>query len=292
MKYLVRKLLGAAKRWLTEQPPAAPERPIPFDNSYMWIGQTFRRMLADPLGGRYRPYAWGVLQGAALAKVLGYARISVIEFGVAGGSGLLSLERVAELVEQTIGIAIDVYGFDAGKGLPKPVDYRDVPYMWEEGDFSMDERELRSRLKRAQLRLGLVNQTVPEFIQTSFAPVAFISFDLDLYSGTKQAFRLLEAEAGKLLPRVFCYFDDIMGFGYNDFTGERLAIHEFNQEHALRKLAPVYGLKWFVPQDHFNDRWIEMLQIAHLFDHPLYGKLEHLHRGGTLDVEGTWRWKE
>ena len=87
MKYLVRKLLGAAKRWLTEQPPAAPERPIPFDNSYMWIGQTFRRMLADPLGGRYRPYAWGVLQGAALAKVLGYPRISVIEFGVAGGSG-------------------------------------------------------------------------------------------------------------------------------------------------------------------------------------------------------------
>jgi hypothetical protein len=50
-------------------------------------------------------------------------------------------------------------------------------------------------------------------------------------------------------------------------------------------------LKWFVPQEYFNDRWIEMLQIAHLFDHPSYGTLEHLHRGGNLDVEGNWRWQ-
>ena len=290
MKQLIRSLFGGAKRWLTEE-PAKPERPIPFDNSYAWIGQAFRQILSDPLGGRYRPYAWGVLQGAALAKVLGQSHVSVVEFGVAGGSGLLSLERVAELVEQKTGVGIDVYGFDAGKGLPKPKDYRDVPYMWEEGDFSMDEHQLRGRLKRAQLRLGLVEQTVPEFVRTSFAPVAFISFDLDLYSGTKQAFTLLEADAGKLLPRVFCYFDDTMGFGYNDFTGERLAIREFNREHAMRKLAPIYGLKWFVPQEYFNDRWIEMLQIAHLFDHPSYGTLEHLHRGANLDVEGKWRWQ-
>jgi hypothetical protein len=291
MKQVIRTLLGEAKRWLTEE-PAKPERPIPFDNSYEWIGQAFRQILSDPLGNRYRPYTWGVLQGAALAKVLGHRRISVVEFGVAGGSGLLSLERVAELVEQNVGVGIEVYGFDAGKGLPKPKDYRDVPYMWEEGDFSMDEGQLRARLKRAQLTLGLVEQTVPEFVRTSFAPVAFISFDLDLYSSTKQALRLLEADAGKLLPRVFCYFDDIMGFGYNDFTGERLAIHEFNHEQERRKLAPIYGLKWFVPQEYFNDRWIEMLQIAHVFDHPSYGALEHVHRGGTLDVEGTWRWKE
>jgi hypothetical protein len=291
MKSLVRTLLRGVKRWLIEE-PAEPERPVSFDNSYLWLGQAFRGILADPLGGRYRPYAWGVLQGAALAKILNHSRISVLEFGVAGGSGLLSLERVAELVEQKVGIGIDVYGFDAGKGLPKSKDYRDVPYMWEEGDFSMDEGQLRARLKRAQLRLGLVEETVPEFVRSSFAPVAFISFDLDLYSGTKQALALFEADAGKLLPRVFCYFDDIMGYGYNDFTGERLAIHEFNNEHELRKLAPIYGLKWFVPQEYFNDRWIEMLQIAHLFDHPAYGTLEHLHRGGNLDVEGQWRWKE
>ena len=268
------------------------QAPILFDNSYAWICQSFREILRDPLGGRYRAYAWGVLQGAALAKVLGHRRISVIEFGVAGGTGLMSLERVADLVEQKTDLTVDVYGFDTGKGLPKPQGYRDVPYMWEEGDFAMNEGELRARLKRAHLKLGLLEQTVVEFVGTSFAPVGFISIDLDLYSATKPALTLLDADSAKLLPRVFCYFDDTMGYGYNDFTGERLAIHEFNAARAMRKLSPIYGLKWFVPQEHFNDRWVEMLQIAHLFDHPSYGVVDHIPRHASVDVDGRWHWRQ
>lgn len=291
MKRMVKRLLVGTKRWLTEE-PIQPEKPIPFDNSYEWIGQAFRQILADPVGGRYRSYAWGVLQGASLAKVLGLRRMSVFEFGVAGGSGLVSLERIAELVERKTAVGIDVYGFDTGKGLPKPKDHRDVPYMWEEGDFSMDEAALRSRLKRAQLKLGLIERTVPEFLRTDFAPVAFVSIDVDLYSAAKQALTLLDADQTKLLPRVFCYFDDIMGYGYNDFTGERLAIHEFNAEHTMQKLSPIYGLKWFVPREFSNDRWIEMLQIAHLFDHPSYGTIDHAHHHPVLDVDGRWRWQD
>lgn len=291
MKKMLKTVLRGAKRWLTEEsePPPAP---IPFDNSYAWIGQSFRDILRDPLGGRYRAYAWGVLQGATLAKILGHRRMSVFEFGVAGGTGLVSLERVADLVEQKTSLGIDVYGFDTGRGLPKPQDHRDVPYMWEEGDFAMNENELRARLKRAQLNLGLVEETVPEFVRTSFAPVGFISIDLDLYSATKPALTLLDADSANLLPRVFCYFDDTMGYGYNDFTGERLAIHEFNAEHATRKLSPIYGLKWFVPQEHFNDRWIEMLQIAHIFDHPLYGTIDHIPHRACVDVDGRWHWRQ
>lgn len=291
MKRMLKRVLIRGKRWLTEE-PAKPEQVVPFDNSYDWIGQAFRHILGDPGGGGHRPYVWGVLQGAALAKVLGHRRISVFEFGVAGGAGLVSLERIAELVEQQTGVGIDVYGFDTGMGLPQPQDYRDVPYMWEKGDFSMDEAALRSRLKRAQLRLGLVEQTVPEFLLTSFAPVAFVSIDVDLYSATTHALALLEADSAKLLPRVFCYFDDTMGYGYNDFTGERLAIHEFNAEHRMRKLSPIYGLKWFVPQEFSHDRWIEMLQLAHLFDHPSYGVIDHLHRRPIIDVNGNWRWQD
>jgi hypothetical protein len=54
------------------------------------------------------------LQGAHLAKALGIKRVSVIEFGVAGGNGLVALDRIAEKVEQALGIDIDVYGFDTG----------------------------------------------------------------------------------------------------------------------------------------------------------------------------------
>src|ERR1700749_5254524 len=37
-------------------------------------------------------YGYCVYQGALLAKKLGHRRVSVIEFGVAGGRGLLDLE--------------------------------------------------------------------------------------------------------------------------------------------------------------------------------------------------------
>ena len=48
----------------------------------------------------------------------------MLEFGVAGGAGLLSLERIAELVEGLTGVEIEVHGFDTGTGLPAPKDYR------------------------------------------------------------------------------------------------------------------------------------------------------------------------
>jgi hypothetical protein len=83
-------------------------------------------------------YTWGVVQGVHLAKVLGIDRVSVIEFGVAGGRGLLALERIADQVKSIFGVTVDVIGFDTGTGLPKPVDVRDMPNLWSEGFFPMD----------------------------------------------------------------------------------------------------------------------------------------------------------
>ena len=150
-------------------------------------------------------------------------RIAVIEFGVAGGAGLLSLERCAELVGGLIGIAIEVYGFDTGTGLPKSNDYRDVPYMWKKDYFPMDTAELGRRLQRAQLKLGVVQSTLPDFLNSNSAPAAFISFDLDLYSSTRDALQVLEATPQRLLPRTFCYFDDIVGYGMCEYNGGTLS---------------------------------------------------------------------
>jgi hypothetical protein len=226
------------------------------------------------------------LQGIALAKALNYPRISVIEFGVAGGNGLLALERIAEEAEKIVDISIEVYGFDTGVGLPQPKDYRDIPYMWEEGYFAMDVDKLRARLQRARLILGLVEETVPEFLRSSFAPVAFVSIDLDMYTGTKYALGLLEAGPDALLPRIPFYFDDIIGYGINDYIGERLAIHEFNSEHSMRKIAPHYGLKFFVPPQKANRIWVECMYFAHIFDHPLYGARAQVDRYNQKDIEG------
>ena len=97
----------------------------------------------------------------------------------------------------------------------------------------------------------------------TFAPVAFVSFDLDLYSSTRDALKLFEGEYGWVLPRVVCYFDDIIGYTFSDFNGERLAIHEFNDRWPLRKLSPIYGLKYFVPQEERLARWSELMYMAH-----------------------------
>ena len=40
---------------------------------------------------------------------------------------MLSFEYHAEQITKILPIEIEVYGFDTGEGLPKPLDYRDLP---------------------------------------------------------------------------------------------------------------------------------------------------------------------
>jgi hypothetical protein len=295
LKRALRAALTRMKRWLEEEDHALEaEPPVPFDNSYVWMRATFLRLMRDPHFAR-RPvtrkpgYVWGVLQGVGLAKVLGLHRASVVEFGVAGGAGLLALERIAEAVEELLEVEVEVYGFDTGSGHPKPQDYRDCPNLWMGGDYPMDKAQLEPQLRRARLKLGLVEETVPAFLASSLSPVAFVSIDLDLYSSTRDALRLFDAKQEALLPRVYCYFDDINGYTYSDYTGERLAIAEFNEAHEMRKLSPIYGLKHFVPPAYSNAWWVDLLYLAHIFDHPLYGHPDELRGHKIIDAKGIQR---
>jgi hypothetical protein len=52
------------------------------------------------------------------------------------------------------------------------------------------------------------------------------------------ALALFEADHRLLLPRVRCYFDDILGFTFGDHVGERLAISEFNESHQRAQNLP------------------------------------------------------
>ena len=241
---------------------------------------------AMALGAQQRPpYTWGMAHAAYLAKNLGIARITAIELGVAGGNGLIALDRTAVWLEQALGVSIDVVGFDSGEGLPKPEDHRDLPNLWAQGDFAMDEQALRAQLQRAQLHLGLVEDTIPEFLASDHAPIGFISFDLDLYSSTIPALALLEASPDRILPRVQCYFDDILGFTFADFNGERLAIREFNAAHDRRKISQIYGARFYVPAHYASANWTEKLFLAHILDHPRYNDYDGLVRNPRLDID-------
>jgi hypothetical protein len=195
------------------------------------------------------PYAYCAVRAAQLAVSLGYKEVSFVEFGVAGGNGLVALEKIKTIIERYIPITIRVLGFDLGSGLPTPIDHRDLPYIWQGGFYEMDVERLRARLTSAELILGSVAQTVPTFLSqpSTGAPIGMISFDLDYYSSTVDAFQIFEIDRTNILPRVMCYMDDITGSTecYSDFTGERLAISEFNAGHANRKLSPCYDFEEF-----------------------------------------------
>jgi hypothetical protein len=219
----------------------------------------------------YPNYAWGVFSAAKQAKQLGIDSISVIEFGVAGGRGLVALERAAQQISQTLGIRIDVLGFDAEKGLPKPLDFRDLPHVWEQGDYQMDVAKLKARLSSAKLILGDVTETVVPFLATTkLPPIGFVSFDLDYYSSTAAALKIFEGEHGTRLPRVYCYFDDLIWpeeACHSEYAGESLAIRDYNERNDTKKLCKLNNLRWMMP---YADAWQEEIYILHDFSHPLY----------------------
>jgi hypothetical protein len=216
------------------------------------------------------PYGYCVFHGASLAKKLGYDRISVLEFGVAGGRGLVDLEYHAREVSRELGIEIDVYGFDTGIGLPAPLDYRDLPYHWQQGFFESDLPKLRARLNGAHLIIGDIRETSRNFFADyNPAPVAAVMHDLDFYSSTAAALAMFDAPEKYFLPRVFCFFDDVIGSEtelYNDFTGERLAINEFNQTHETKKLAAPYHFL----THRVRETWHSQIFIYHDFRHSRY----------------------
>ena len=227
------------------------------------------------IGSIERPYyGHGVLHAAQLAKRLGHSAVSVLEFGVAGGNGLLNLEMHAAKVTKETGVRVAIYGFDTGAGMPPPLDYRDMPYLWQAGYFRMDLEKLGRRLRQAKLMIGNVADTVDLFCEAEQPPpIGFISFDLDYYSSTLAALRIFTARHEYLLPRVACYLDDTVGdidYAYNEFTGELLAISEFNATHPSIKIAPVRGLRFFGQR--LPAVWHEQIFVAHLFEHPDYGR--------------------
>jgi hypothetical protein len=217
-------------------------------------------------------YAYGVYSAADLAKRLGVDTISVVELGVAGGRGLLALERIAKTVGDHFGIQIHVTGFDSGEGMPPPADYRDLPHVWDTGYYKMDVAKLKASLSPGtELILGEIGDTVSSWVPKG--SLGFVAFDIDYYTSTKKAFRMFEKdEPGTRLPRCYCYFDDIMApehACHNEYIGELCAIREFNQEHEYKKLCPIHLLR----HARFHQSpWNEQMYVLHDFKHPLYCK--------------------
>jgi hypothetical protein len=241
------------------------------------VRQVWRKFPVGPVDLRvefdiweYPSYAYGVYSAANLAKSLGHSGITVIEFGVASGKGLMALEQIADHIAAETGIRICTYGFDTGEGMPQPEDYRDLPYVWGSGFYRMDAEGLKRRIHNARLVLGNVRETVKDLLASTIDPIGFVSFDLDYHSSTKEALRVFDGPSSTRLPRVFCFFDDVIWperACYSEYAGEYLAIREFNTEHEEMKVSKIPHLTWM--RQHAA-AWNDQMYVLHDFFHPEY----------------------
>jgi hypothetical protein len=231
------------------------------------------------VGGFDRPhYAWCLYHAAVQGKALGLKAITAIELGVAGGNGLVTLCDYRDEIERVTDMKIHLVGLDAGSGLPASSDPRDLLYCWPAGSFEMDIPKLQARLEgRARVVLGDVSVTARELPIPADAPLGAILFDLDFYTSTRDAFALFDRP--NVLPRVWCYFDDVCGDAanaYTDFIGVRAAIRDFNaNRNPLEShLSRAYSFLF-----HGVEVWHEQMYLYHRMSHADYNRClsDHKH---------------
>ncbi len=152
----------------------------------------------------------------------------------------------------------------------KQRNYRDFPYYFNPGQFKMEVDQLRPALRLAEIVVGNVNDTCKTFFDKyNPAPIGCIFNDLDYYSSTKDSFNIFDADNRHFIPRVFMYFDDIIGDNTwlsSEFTGELLAIEEFNLNNPSRKIAVNRAMRASYP----DQWWVNQIYIYHDFQHPRY----------------------
>ena len=238
-----------------------------FISLFVFLFGSFRKKVTYDLILRPQ-HAYGILEAADQAKQHGISRISVIEFGVANGAGLMNIIEIAKKVTKATQVEIDIYGFDTGEGMPPPIDYRDHPEYYNTGDFPMNKALLEEKTKgNATLLFGPIDKTLSTFIDSisTDAPIGFVSVDVDYYSSTKEVLKLFQADSSKFLPLTCVYFDDIFMPHHNDKCGELLAIKEFNDDNDFRNLNYHY---FFENTRIFkNAIWVKQLYYLHILDH-------------------------
>ncbi len=218
-----------------------------------------------------RPHnAYALLKAADQAKGMGLKTVSVLEFGVATGAGLMNLADVARRVTAVTGVEFQIYGFDSGQGMPPAVDYRDHPEMYQQGDYVMNREALEAQLPaNVHLIIGDVAETTISFVEglSPAEPIGYAIIDVDYYSSTVSALNVFKAkDALHYLPVTSIYLDDIFADEHNPWCGELLAINEFNEAQTMRKFC----YNPFIDTDRLFKRasWLRHLWNFHALDHP------------------------
>lgn len=206
-------------------------------------------------------YAINIWRMAETAQQIGIKEFSVIEFGVAGGNGLVIAEFYAREISRLFNLKIEVYGFDNAAGLPaikEKCAEKEIPYIYYGGLYDyMDVDKLQKRLRTAKLIIGDIEETLDTFIEAYHpAPIGVMFVDVDQYAATAAILSFLESDEKYFLPRMNMYFDDVEPAA--ELRGEHRALIEFNRRNTDIKILPE------------DTRTKE--KICFRYQHPLYAR--------------------
>lgn len=188
---------------------------------------------------QFRPnYETIMFESCLEAKKLNYKEITILELGVAGGNGIISLEKYKKKIQKILDIKINIVGFDYGEGLPNSKNKYDLPFQWKMGQYKVDKNSLKKKIN-SKIFYGDIKDTIKDFANTNPKNISCIMFDLDFYTSTKNFLDQILLIESFLTPRVFCYFDDVFSMNHwiNEHNGELLAIKEFNKKNSNLKLG-------------------------------------------------------
>ena len=214
-------------------------------------------------------HAFGILYATEKAIKNGLKKLTIIEFGVANGVGLINLSKICKRLTKIYGVEYQIYGFDTGEGMPDPIDFRDHPELYKSGDFKMDQKKLKEILpENCHLVIGEVKETIKEFINSDLleeSPIGYVCMDLDYYSSTRDALEIFFSNPSKYLDHFPIYFDDVDEYSHNSRCGELLAINEFNESNKNRIIEPH---RFLISKRIFkNAVWINHMFFMHILDH-------------------------
>jgi len=137
-----------------------------------------------------------------------------MEFGVATGGTIKIIARHCKTV----------YGFDWFKGLPE-----DWGTHMSKGSF---ECEIPKNLPdNVDLVVGLIQETLPDFLETHHGPVGFVHIDTDLYSSAKYILETLEP---RMVDGTILAFDEIFGPEHYYREHEARAFVEFVNDTGFK----------------------------------------------------------
>ena len=253
-----------------------------FISFFIWLFGSYRSKIDFDLIIRQQ-HAYGLLSAADRALKLGLNSVSVIEFGVASGAGLINIQRIASKLQKRMGVEFNIYGFDNITGMPTHKDYRDHPDLYKEGDFKMDYESLEKKLtSNVRIIKGDIKSNIKQFLQSLSpeSPIGFVSLDVDYYSSSVDALTVFDDDSSKYLDIVYLYVDDIHKEEHNSLCGELLAIKEFNERHDKM----VIEKHPFLESNRIFKRanWIKHMYFLHVLNHK-HRNIIHEHESQGLE---------